>query len=660
MIKQDIGVVRGHREANSIWGWTLWGVWSALLGVSVAILVNTVVYGRVPIEQLLRGWPRSLTLMSVSLVVLAWWMAYGVLLRWRGASLRVSFAMLPALPLVLGVALPVVTIYLSDVANHYFYYTMVDMNRPRGLTVLLLVLLVTFTVQAIQVELVKGVSTVEAFRRVIAQVRDHHILVLLAALGALQTSSYLAHPGMDFLRYWSIADAMAQGVPYPAMPSGSEFVRGGLSSYLIDLPLFPGLLAVSFTLLGHTVAASYVPMVVSNVVLPPLTYLLYRDVLENRVLALSLTALIVLFPPMRFYTLNHTVPDATFLAILTLYCCLFVRIMKGEPGWPTWVAFGFTAGATALARPEGAAYAGIYLLAALWMDAGVWRRASAAALFVALVAPFSLVMQTTFGMPWPRNWVGSLGIDNIVLNWEVLTADWNHYFASSLRMTTSELMLYAGLSLLLALMGSFPGLYRPRRLCLLMAPAWLNLLSVLMVHPLVSGARLWFDFFRHVSYPLPLLLLAAGLVCHAGVRALRKQALYIAGLVTLNVFLFMGVLWDVHFLTKPSLNFGADAGNLLGEWRVNLVDIVLNPFELPVFGFDSIDGYYIPVSPAEFISAYPDQTNAHLSRFDAVRRTSGTPYQTGSLYLYLAALALAALPTPSTDPDARRGSRECT
>jgi hypothetical protein len=391
--------------------------------------------------------------------------------------------------------------------------------------------------------------------------------------------------------------------------------------------------------------------VISNLLLPPVSYLLFRRLIPVPALALSLVGLILLFPPLRFYTLNWAGSDSVFLVALLACAWLVVKLCRGERGRGIWILFGLLAASLALTRPEGLAYAGVYTLLALSLPVEKGRKILA---LVALLVPmglFSVVMQTTFGDPWPRSLHGALGVLNLVANWQVLTDDSNQILASALRLSKEQFLGSWGIFLLLALLGSWPALYHPRRLSLLMAPAWINLLMTLMVHPSVSAAAVWQDFFRHISYPLPLLALAGGLAVQAGLRALPRFSLRAVALPAMIALLTAGVLWNIHLLTKPSLNFGGEAGNLLGARRVNLVDVIAHRFEVPVLGFESREGYYVPATPREFLSRYPDQMDERYGPVDPVRRTSGTPYQTGTLYLFLAALALASLPGARASKD---------
>ncbi len=631
--------------------WFAWVAWTALLAASVAVFVNTVLSGRTPLMLMVRGWMGSLALTTVSCCMAAWWLVYAYVLERRGHSRRVGSALIPAVPLLFGTTIPLAVIYLSDLANHYFYYSMVNLNQAKTLSLLLILVLCSMLLQLTYLESTSGASLLPAFENALARTREPLILTLLAGLGTLQGSSYLDRLFADFiLRYWPIADAISTGVPYPAAAAASvwssQFTEGGLSKYVIDLPLYPVMVAASFATFGHNVVGAYAPTVVSNVLLPPVTYLLFREVMHHRSTALSLAALVVLFPPFRFYVLNLTIPDATFFCVLLFSCWLFVKIVKGDRRKSTWGLFGLSAAATTLTRPEGAAYAGIYLLTALSLE-GSWRqKALSLSLFVVPVGAFSMVTTSVFGVPWPSNWVGSLGVQNLLANWSALSEGTLQLFAYRMRLSTPELLSYSIVLLLAGLIGSFPCFYRPRRISALFLPVWINLLSVFLVDPRVSGASIGTEFFRHVSYVLPLLALAAAMGARGLVHLSSSRAFSMAAPVALNALLIALVLWSVHLLSKPSLNFGNDAGNLLGDRRLNLIDVASRaPFDLPVFTFEKVDGLHIVAEWRDTVWGYPDWLDQFLSSFDAVRRTSGTTYQAGSLLVYLAALALSLLPT---------------
>jgi hypothetical protein len=263
----------------------------------------------------------------------------------------------------------------------------------------------------------------------------------------------------------------------------------------------------------------------------------------------------------------------------------------------------------------------------------------------------------TFGVLWPQNWSGTVGTQSALGNWQVLSAGTLEMFASSIRLSVPELLAYTGLLLVLALVGSWPGLYRPGLVAVLMAPAWLNLVLVLMADPWVSGAHLWLDFFRHVSYPLPFLLLGAWIAVRGALRAFRNDTLEQAVLVVFNGLLVAGVLWNVYFLANPTPTFGNDAGRLLAEDRVNFADVVQHRLDLPVLEFRSSEGRSVPVIDEEFQRWYPAVVQAHYGPLDPLKRTTGVAYQTGTLYLYVLGLALLAAATLAPGRRAASGSR---
>lgn len=355
------------RRARSIAAWIAWTGWSALLGCSIALLISTVLFGRLPISHLASAWPRSVTLAGASVAVTGWWLAYAWVLRLRRGQLRLRDAIIPSLPLFVVVTVPVIAIYSSDVVHHYFYFYMVYLNQPKPLTLLLVLLVSSAVLQVTQLASAR-VSFPLALSLALGRVGEHFTLLLLLALGILQSSAYLGRLYDDFfLRYWPVADALSTGVPYPAAVVAGLwqpfFVEGGLARYLIDLPLYPALVAGSFAVFGHTTVGAFVPTIVSNALLPPTMYLLFRELIRSRALALSMVALVTLFPPFRFYALNLTFPDPTFFTLLMATCWLFVKVVKGESRTMVWALFGLSSAAITLTRPEGIAYAGIFFAA---------------------------------------------------------------------------------------------------------------------------------------------------------------------------------------------------------------------------------------------------------------------------------------------------------
>ena len=591
-------------------------------------------------SAVIHGWFSSITLSLTFLAVTAWWTLYAYLALRTGHGFRIGSMVIPAIPLLVGTSGPVLAIYLSDVAYNYFYYAMADLNQPKSLAVLLILVLSTMLLQSISLEIRDNILPSFAIRRSVARSLQPLTLVLFAAMGVLQATAYLPPIGDDFLRYWSIADALRSGVPYPAMVnSESAYVSAGMTRYITDLPLYPAMLAGAFALFGHNSAAAYMPIVAANIVLPPLTFLLVRELIPDQITAVSLTSLVVLFPLLRFYTLNWPVPDAVFLAMLVACALLFVKAVRGSRSDWLWVTLGLTAAATALTRPEGLAYAVIYMMGALSTCATLRPRVLSAVAFMAPMGAFSLVLMVSQGAPWPHSLLGTIGPENFLGNLPVLVAD--QFLTSAIRLSSYQLALGWGILLALAFVGSLPILYRPRCISLLFLPAWINLSAVYMVDPRVSGSHLWFDFFRHVSYVMPLFIIAAGITATYAVHQIRSRGHRITWLLGLNFILVMLVLWNVHCLSEPSWNFGPDAVNLLSQARPNLVDYFEHAFSLPVLGFVSSSGYSVPIFPQHFITHYPDQVLTFYSSFDAVKHMSGTSYQTGSLFTFITAMILA-------------------
>ncbi len=634
-------MVGGRHRRAVLWLTCIAG--SAVLGLLAAVLVNSMLFGRLPLASLIGGWFGSLTLTSVSLAVTVWWIAYTRIVIKSAHGLRASTMLVPAAPILLGTAVPLFAIYASDAANHYFYYSMVYLSQPKSLTILLILVVTTILLQTIYLEKGRETALLLAAQEGIRRAREALIVCLLVALGALQATAYLPPPGMDFSRYWIVADGLGAGIPYAANTTvDNANAAAGMTPFIIDLPLYPAMMAIAFALFGHNVAAGYFPIIVANIVLPALIYLLFRELVPHRALAVTLTGLLALFPLLRFYTLNFPVPDSIFLAMLMLCSWMLVKIVKGGGSIPLWMMFGASAAAAALVRTEGVAYVCIYVIVAISTPATWRQRASGLATFLLPMGTFSLITLAAFGTPWPRTFVNTLSIDNIQGNLPVLVAD--EFFMSAIRLSSLQLVVGWGVLLILALLGSLPNVHRPRRLSMLFVPAWINLFVVYMANPRVSGARLWFDFFRHVSYVLPLFVLGAGVALAFAVARVQEKTYRLLALVVLNALLFAGVMWEVQALSKPAWNFGPDAVNVLSQDRVNLIDYVIHPFELPKIEYELLGGHGEPVFPQGFMLTYPDPLIEFYGRYDAVKQMTGIANQTGSLFTYLAALALALLP----------------
>ena len=629
--------------------WAVWSAWSVFLGASVALFANTVLFGRLPLWAIIRGWPRSATLTILLVVVVVWWEAYGLLSRGRGNLLQ--FAVVPAIPLLLGTTVPLTLIYSSDLINHYFYYAMVHLHEPKTLTLLLLVIITTLLLQLIHIQLAAGRPLETAWKNMLSGAREPLTLVLLGALGYLQVSTYLDSLYADFInRYWPIADALITGFPYPvavvARTWPGYFTEGGLAPYLVDLPIYPVTVATSFLAFGHNMVAAYMPTIVSNITLPIFFFLLSRELFRSRVVALSMVGVVMLFPPLRLYALNWTGPDPVFYVLSVVSCWLYVKVVKGNNSSLTWSLLGLSTAAMTLTRPEGIAYALTYVFVALTMHVRSSRKIAMGSLFLVPIGAFSLFMMIMFRMLWPRNWMGSIGVMNIVGNGVYLSRGPSYLAAQAMHLSEEELLALIALLLFVSLAGTLYLLRTEWRVAMLFVPAWVNLLMVFVIDPRVSGALRWDDFFRHISYPLPLLALAAGMIGESMSQLAPRRYSRLSATVVLNLVLFWVVTWNIHLMSEPNFSYGADAGNILGtETRLNFVDLMTHSFELPVLQFGKVDGYWSTTSWGDAFWTYPGFLKDFFADFDTVGHATGVAYETGSLYIYLAALALTLAPT---------------
>jgi 4-amino-4-deoxy-L-arabinose transferase-like glycosyltransferase len=371
------------------------------------------------------------------------------------------------------------------------------------------------------------------------------VLFTLAAAGALQALSYNAIATDDAIRYWAVADGLRSGAGYPVTTGAA----GGQGFYLIELPIYPLLIAGSFALVGHRFAALQLPLIAANLVLPWLFYLTGRELGLSRMAALWLSLALLCLPFYQSYALGTSQPEPLLAAWLALALWLVARtcvrpampfasrpapLAPGNadygpssgsrrpgsersraPALGYWLALGLAAAGAVLTRPEGALYAGPLFAGLAWhyrrdLASGAGRRLLLAALCCAVpVAAFSLFLRARFGIFWPAGWTNVAGPQYLAANVElVLRRDLPHY-AAVLGLPETRLSGQVLAAAVLAVVG----LGLVRMWCawpaLRFIPAALALnLGVIFLSPTYLTPDLFTPqtFFRHLSVLLPWLL----------------------------------------------------------------------------------------------------------------------------------------------------------
>ncbi|MHB8991930.1 MAG: hypothetical protein ACYC66_09865, partial [Chloroflexota bacterium] len=475
----------------------------------------------------------------------------------------------------------------------------------------------------------------------------------LLLLGLLQGSSYLSVIGNDFTRYWAVSDAIQSLAGYPASRHQAVYIAAGMHPYSIELPFFPVLLLSSFLVFGHDTVGAHIPGLLANTLLPLLLYGFYSKAGLGRPLAYALSSLVILFPFFRLYTLNAPVPDAVFEAILvgTGYLYLHLTEHGGRQreeslgrgcGRAAWPLFGLLGSLTALTRPDGLLFVGA-MFAGLLPSLRRRRFLLAVATFLATVVPFSTLMLSTFGMPWPRNMGNSSAIDNVARNLEWLERYSLRWYAEPLGLTPSVLVPLVVLLALAAATGTAWMAMKRWQTAVLPTAAALQIAFVFTVDPRASGADQWFDFFRHVSYGipfavLPLCFLVRGLMEAARWHLLsdrwRNNSIKPACALALLLLLLSG--YQLRLLAFPSASQGPVGRQFLtSDVWVTMHDIIQNRYELPRLSFVERNGVLMIDPESRYIARHLQTVALHFDPVSTLSTGRGTGYQLSSLLVLL-------------------------
>ncbi|HXI15568.1 MAG TPA: glycosyltransferase family 39 protein, partial [Chloroflexota bacterium] len=255
-------------------------------------------------------------------------------------------------------------------------------------------------------------------------------VIALGAVGTLQSLSFIQVATDDLIRYWSVADAWAAGFPFAV----AEGAPGSGEFYLVDLPVYPALIALSFAAVGHRYLALHVPLLVANVVLPFALYGAARSTDAARPSALALSLAVLCFPAYQVYALGSAEPDPVWAPILAIFALLAIRCSQaGHVSWRWWVALGAVAGILVLTRPEGPLYAAPLFLGLLWQRRGQMVKPVIAAVVAVLpVVLFSMFLLWAYGIPWPAGWGSVASPRYIQPNLRLIVLqDLPHYAASA-------------------------------------------------------------------------------------------------------------------------------------------------------------------------------------------------------------------------------------
>ncbi len=638
--------------------------WNAITAASVAAITCLALLGRTdPLHPSL-GWTAAFA--ALFIVLLAWLVTFTLgLSRRQNHTDNLS-------PTVIAIHGPLMmlslagsaAIYASDWLNHQ----VINFLQPTAPLIVLLAVLVTAVAQ--RTILFRLDHPEVSIPRAIEASGKWAIPLSLVLLGLFQGASYLWVIGDDFTRYWTVADAIRSWSGYPAIVNLPIYVKIGEPPYCIDLPGFSLLLLPAFALAGHNTFGAELPSLLANMAMPVLLYVFYRRAGISRVISFAGSCALITQPFFRLYTLNAPVPDAVFLALLVATGIAFESVISrqrsaisyqssvighrsserktqdftqnSEPrtqnSWPRWLLFGFLGGAITLTRPEGIfflAFMGLVLLPTL-QTRGPYL---AAAVFLCMVLPFVALMHSTFGFLWPDNAGTTIGLKNISVNLYWLQRNTMRWYANALNLSVPQLEVLLAVLTAGIVAGSI-WLARERwQLAILPVAGVANLVVVFTVDQTVSGIHLWFDFFRHVSYTLPFLLLPvlyllSRLTLKARVRWRSGGSIRTLVACAAAVLLLAVSFYQLDILSHPSGTYGSGSTQLLtSDVWVSLQDMVAHPYQLPQIAFARNQSGVLIFDPAfdrGYLVHHLDNVRRFFEPYSTIRVNRGSQYEVAS------------------------------
>lgn len=586
-----------------------------------------------------------------------------------GPGRRLRATMTVEGPLLALSTLGSAVLYLSDDAYHQLSYYL----QPTPAVVLLLAVLATVAAQEARA---RNTAHGDRLLDTLLRSRRWALPLSLLLLGLLQGASQLWVIGNDFTRYWAVADAISSWSGYPASIHLGSYIDGGMYRYSIEFPVFPLLLIGSMSLLGHDTIGAHMPSLVANVALPLVIYGFYRKAGIGRALAFSGSCAVVIFPFFRLYTLNAPVPDAVFTTLLvaTGYAALHIVGGLGRQTRPApdehhdsqgaqtrgvhaisrltnrfstgttrtllpWAALGLLAGLTMLTRAEGLLFMAIIAIAFLpyFRYRGPYV---AAAVLLAMTVTFSSLMMSTFGIPWPRNAGTSFELQHIAENLDWLERISLRWYAGAFGLSDSSFVLLTGLLVAAILIGTSYLAVRRWQLAIFPLAAAIHTIAIFAIDPVVAGADQWFDFFRHISYGIPFMLLP--ILGMAASISQRLAAPRVQPALAISLFLLFFSAYELYLLGRPSQTYGGNASQLLtSDVWVSITDVFAHPYPLPSLPFVQIEGVSMIDPDFHYIDEHLDRVKAFYEPFSALRTGRGGQYQLSSLLVMVFGAAFA-------------------
>lgn len=624
-------------------------LWLACLSLAIGLAATVAVLDRTTLQGLSRQWLAALV--ACSLVTFAWWTRPRVERgRIRLASYEPVSLLWATAPLLLASLVLVGASYLSEEAHNYlfvhFHYR--SLLSDRSLPVAFLAAAVfgyagLWALRDLLLRLGSGVKLPQAAKATLAATAAL-LPVGAVFVGLLLATASLSTINVNFWRYWATADGWVSTGQYPSTFTDALHVeQGGVSRYFISFPLLPSLLATGYHFLGHNTLASHLPLILGSALLPLAVFLASRAVTQNPLMAFLFAAVMAAFPLLRNYTLDVAEADGLLMTTVALAAFLRIRADRTDGSARTQIVAGMVAGLASLARPEGVLYMGAMYLASAavrWRVRGFWLSATAWGL---VIAAFSAVTLSEFGMTWPGNHSGTIQPSNFFSTLDVVQQSrlFGQY-ASALGLSEEALAVIAGIVVVAVTLSGIQMLRRDFVLAWMPAAAVGNVLMVFVVGPVPAEAGKFHDFFRHISYGFPLLAVTLAYGTNEVYRSLSGHwgQLLRSGIV---LGLAALVLAELHLLAGP-VTPGSHTGSpiMTSDVHVMATELLVNPYPLPFMEFRLSDGRYVP-DAEEYMAGFPDDVNQHYADADVRLVGNAVEYYRAAAALFLGFLVIGVL-----------------
>lgn len=511
-------------------------------------------------------------------------------------------------------------IYLSDYINALIAQQNWRMQVFAGMAILTLLLDCAQQIAiAISTDRKKGFFI--TIREVLSARSNLVVLGSLGVVGILQAAASVPPTGDDMKYYSDVADAILLGHAYEG--TGPRYVgnMAQMGVHYAALPVFPALLAISFSAVGRTLLGVILPIAVANALFPLAFYSACKAVTNSRPVAYVASILVTLFPIYQVHVLGLPGPDTLFIVLL-LFGATLAGKANSSPRRRYWIGMGLVFGLVSLTRHEGIAYAAVMFLTFILVhrsNRNYWLSVST---YIFTLIPFVAILFLKSGQLWPSKIGGSiLSLDNLDGNLTNLRISSISWYAQALGVDDTALVV----SVIIASLGVIVGgilLWREHSALVGIPIAGIgNIAMVLLMSPALVYSVFPPDFLRHISYGIAFEAVTLAYMAHLCLRyafnlseRFRPLLLVLILLISCNA-----VYWESERLARPGWQFEG-RWSLLWTGTYYLLTDVVDRHPVPLWQVDDLRP--LEQVQAEMKRAMEDVNLNRLNRSEAYHWTS--------------------------------------